>query len=294
MVMSHNPHKIEKSLRHGKAMCVTCLLLVLSLSHTSPFACNCAYGRAGGEIRERGARAAGMGGAAAAVPGQSADVPRNPALLAGIPRSGAVHWTPARFGMGELGSAAASWVQPIGGGAVAAELQRYGGEAYAEHRLGAGVGVDIGERLTAGARLSLLHVGIARYGESSVPVVDVGALFAVTDAFRVGVSGSAINMPSVAGDERIPMELTAGASWRHAGMLVALDVEKETRHDVNLRLGTEVTLLDVLALRCCVSTVTRQWTAGLGLWRGIFRVDYAIAVHSELGATHTVSVGFAP
>lgn len=266
------------------------LCLTGAVAHARPGAGECA----GGEIRERGARAAGMGGAAAAVPVTGGGATRNPALLAGAACGGVLSWTPARFGMHELGTAAASWTQPFDGITAAVEVQRFGSDSYAEHRLGAGAGLRVGGMLSCGLRVSLLHIGIARYGETLLPVVDAGAGLALSEEIQVGISGMAVNMPSVADDERLPTELAAGICWRHAGMLVALDLEKETRHPLNPRIGMEITLLGVLALRCGLSHLTRQWTAGIGLTHGVFRIDYALALHSELGATHTAGIGFAP
>lgn len=292
MVMSYHPHKIEKSLRHGKAMCVTCLTLCLlgqvALARLHAGTID------GGEIHERGARAAGMGGVSAALPVPEAGMAWNPAMLAGSAGGGVLGWTPARFGLHELGTAAVAWAQPFGAITVAIDLRRYGAETYAEHRLGASVATHIGTRLSGGIRVSLLHIGIARYGSTLLPIIDAGAGLAVTEEIRVGVVGAVLNTPTLSGDERIPTRCAAGLSWTHAGMLVALDLEKETRHDVNLRVGTEWTLLGVLALRCGMSTISRQWTAGIGFAYGVFRIDYGLAIHSELGVTHTAGIGFAP
>jgi hypothetical protein len=302
MMKSHYPHKIENSPRYGKALCVTFLLLAATAfpagadasvrtrterQHATP-----SIPVLGGEVRERGPRSVALGGAGVAAGGSAESVLGNPALVTLAPDGGLICWTPARFGMSELGAAAAAWSQSFHGWGAAIVLQRFGFGAYAEHRAGLAVSTGLGDRLAAGLRLSALHIGIERYGNTIVPLLDAGVVFAPADGFRIGASGSSVNMPAIDGDERLPVLLAAGLAWEHDGLLVVLDAEKETRHDVNMRGGVEYRLLEILSLRCGVSTRTRQWSTGFALDHGVFRIAYTMSMHSELGASHTVGIGF--
>ncbi|MFZ1728812.1 MAG: hypothetical protein WBQ23_02890 [Bacteroidota bacterium] len=300
----HYQSKIEKSGRYGKALCVTCFLFLFngSCSWTTAAERSVAHDDDGisamicfgGDLRERGPRAAAMGGCAAAISGGAETALFNPAMLAGSEDGGILFWTPSRFGMTELGAAAGVWSQTFSGFNTAVSLQRFGFELYSEHRLDVSAALPVGGAIAAGARISALHINIARYGNTIIPIIDFGVRCRVADGLEAAAVGFALNMPSIADEERLPAGISAGLAWQHDGLLLALDCEKESRSDVNLRLGTEYRLLPEFAIRFGAATLTRQWTAGFAVGHGAFRVEYALSVHSELGASHTVGIGFEP
>lgn len=293
MMMMHSPIKIEKRPGCGKAKRVTrCTLLPLS-TFLLLLAVVAAPAVAGGDAHGRAPRSVAMGGASAALAGMEA-LWGNPAMLAGTAVGGSVCWTPARFGMGELAEAAAGGVMPAGEWTFAASLVRFGYEAYAEHRAGIGIAMEAGTSFSLGMRLQALHIGIRGYGDALVPMVDVGAGLRLGEELRLGVVARTVNMPTVADDERLPVELAIGIAWTHEQLLLLCDMAKEARVDADLRFGVEYQLLGVLALRAGYSTLSREWSSGLGLRHSSFVVGYAFALHSELGATHTVGLGFTP
>ncbi len=316
MMYGHYPNKIEKTCRCGKAMRMTfVVLLVLPLLNPCDMSAaivrcgrGTTEGRAdlriaaarvlclsdGGDLRERGPRASGMGGCAAALQGSTAAALFNPAALSAVKTGGSVFWTPARFGLTELGSAAGVWVQAFDGGAVAVSLQRFGYALYAEHRLGCAASVPLTEDLSVGLRLSALHIEIARYGSTMLPLVDAGVRCRIADGLSAGAVAFAVNMPSIDGDERLPSGLSMGLAWQDDDFCLAVEAEKEARADIGLRMGAEYRIFKLFQVRCGAATLTGEWTAGLGVRRSSFRVAYAVAIHSELGATHTIGIGFEP
>ncbi|MFA6234814.1 MAG: hypothetical protein WC824_11645, partial [Bacteroidota bacterium] len=164
----------------------------------------------GGEVRERGPRAAAMGGSATAVPGGAETALFNPAMLVGSVDGGMLLWTPARFGMTELGAAAAAWSRTFSGLNTAVSLQRFGFELYSEHRLDLSVALPIGSTVAAGARVSALHINIAHYGSTVLPIVDIGVRCSVVEGLEVAAVGFALNMPLIDDDERLPAGLSVG------------------------------------------------------------------------------------
>ncbi len=295
--------KIEKSRRHGKALRMTCyfLLCIAVPQITGPHRLSArsmqmrlGTFRTGGELRERGPRAAAMGGCAAAVQGGAETALYNPAMITGSTGGGVLLWTPARFGMTELGSAAGAWLHPFQSWVAAVSVQQYGYELYAEHRMDLSAAIPIGPALSAGLRISALHIEISRYGSTLVPLVDAGVRCGIAEGLEAAAVGFALNMPAIAPDERMPAGLCAGLAWTHDGLLLTLDCEKEARHPMNLRFGAEYGFLEHFALRCGTATVSRTWTAGFAVRRGALRFEYAAAIHTELGATHTVGIGFEP
>lgn len=300
----HYPNKIEKSGRCGKALCVTLLLLgILSCTQQAYASHRMNAGliqgpkallATGGEVRERGPRSAAMGGCATALEGDAAAALMNPAMLYGQASGGLLFWTPTRFGLTELGSAAGVWVQSLSGWNAAVGLQRFGSELYAEHRIHCAAAFPVGGALSAGVRLAALHIGIVHYGSIVVPLVDAGVRCRLSEGFTLAASGYSLNMPSIGDGERLPAGLSAGLAWEDDECTLALDGEKESRQDLNLRLGAEYRFLERFALRCGAATLSRIWTAGFALRHASFRIEYALAVHSELGVTHTVGIGFEP
>jgi hypothetical protein len=296
--------KIEKSDRYGKALFVTCFLFFFTLFCQSSSAAeriDRSLAKAlsgitcdGGDPRERGPRAAAMGGCSSAVAGGAETALFNPAMLVGSPDGGLLFWTPSRFGMTELGAAAGVWSQSFSVLNTAISIQRFGFALYSEHRLDANIALPISGTISAGARISALHINIARYGSTVIPLIDFGVRCGIAEGLEVGAVGFALNMPSIDGDERLPAGLSTGIAWRHEGMLLALDCEKESRQGADIRMGAEYRPIREFALRCGAGTLDRQWTAGFALQHGTLRVEYALSIHSELGATHTVGIGFEP
>jgi hypothetical protein len=234
-----------------------------------------------------------MGGCATALGGGAAAL-YNPAMLLEEANGGAVFWSPARFGLTELGSAAGSWVQSLGGWTASLSLQRFGFDLYAEHRIGCAAAVTLARGVSAGLRLSALHMQAARYGSTVVPLVDAGVRCSLGEGLSAAATGFTLNMPSIDDEERLPSGLSLGIAWQDEQFCVAFDAEKEARTGINLRLGAEYRVYGLLSLRCGAATLTREWTAGIGVHRASLHFAYAIAVHSELGATHTVGIGFEP
>ncbi|MBR9975826.1 MAG: hypothetical protein KFF77_09625 [Bacteroidetes bacterium] len=257
------------------------MLLLLFSSHVEAMA--------GGEVRGRGPRSAAMGGAGVALHGVEA-VLGNPAMLVGSRTGAMLCWTPARFGMTELADAAAGGSVSFDRWTAAVDVRRFGYEKYAEHRAGIAVAVAPAQRVSVGARMGVLHFGIEGYGSTSVFQLDLGAAIRFGEEFRLAAAAYAVNMPSFAEDERLPLRLAFGLAWEHDGLLLLLAMEKETRWDADLRAGVEYIVLGPLRLRCGYANLSRQWSAGFGLRQGAFELGYAMMLHSELGATHTVGL----
>jgi hypothetical protein len=248
--------------------------------------------RAGGDLRPRAPRSAAMAGAGCALPGGHL---LNPALLATVSSAAAaLQWTPARFGLTELGDASAAWAQPIGIVTARLSVQHSGFEAYRELRTEAAAALPAAPRLSLGAAASMQHVAMARYGGTAAWGVDIAALLEFVPGLYCGaVAENALQLP-FADDERLPVRLRMGMGWDAGALRLAADLEKESRHALTVRMGVEYAFEDCLFLRAGVGSAPGEAAGGFGLRTGGWDIGYAVAVHPDLGWTHTAGIGFRP
>jgi long-subunit fatty acid transport protein len=93
----------------------------------------------------------------------------------------------------------------------------------------------------------------------------------------------------------LPMNLKGGVSVKLLDdhLLLALDVNKPIDNSLNLRLGLEYWLIDVLALRAGYRTdvdIGSGFSGGFGLKIMNYQLDYGFAPYGELGDTHRISI----
>lgn len=232
-----------------------------------------------------------MAGSGAALEG---NILCNPALLAGMPSGGLLHWTPSRFGLTELGDASAAWVQPFEGATGRFALQHTGFDAYRELRAEAAAGLRAGPRLRIGVAAAATHVSMLRYGAGLAWGADVGIALRLAPGLCCAAVAENALQRSFAEDERLPLRLRMGLAWESGGLRVAADIEKEIRCALSSRLGVEYAFEDRLFLRAGVGTAPGEGTGGFGLRTGGWEIGYAVAVHPDLGWTHTAGIGFQP
>ncbi|MDT8323814.1 MAG: hypothetical protein RRA94_06885 [Bacteroidota bacterium] len=285
--------KIEKRRRDGKARKTVPLFFLLAAASALlvPGLSGPAL-QAGGDLRPRGPRVVAMAGSGTALPG-SQDL--NPALLVDASRAAALSWTPSRFGLSELADASAAWVQPFNNVLTARlSLQHTGFEAYRELRAEVAAGLHAAPRLRVGCAAALQHVSMARHGTAVAWGVDIAALLELAEDLRcAAVAENALQLPFAA-DERLPVRLRIGLGWETGALRIAVDVEKESRFALATRLGVEYAFEDCLFLRMGVGGAPSEGTAGFALRTRGLEIGYAVAVHPDLGWTHTAGIGFQP
>ncbi len=219
----------------------------------------------------------------------------NPALLATVPSAGAVlQWTPSRFGLTELGDASAAWAQPFGAVTARLSVQHSGFDAYHELRTEAAAAGQVAPRLLLGAAAAMQHVSMARYGGGAAWGMDIGALLEFAPGLCcAAVAENVLQLP-FAEDERMPVRLRMGMGWDAGALRIAADLEKESRHALMVRLGVEYVFEHCFFLRAGVGTAPGEGAGGFGVRAGCWDIGYAVAVHPDLGWTHTVGIGFQP
>jgi hypothetical protein len=93
----------------------------------------------------------------------------------------------------------------------------------------------------------------------------------------------------------LPTEIRAGISYRlRDGLLASGDVSFPNDSWTRVHLGLEYRIGELLSLRAGTQTGSeeRTYSAGLGITRGMWRMDYAfVPFDFDLGNTHRVSLG---
>lgn len=262
------------------------LLLAMTLLFTTP-----AY--AAFEPIIRGGRAAAMGGASVAEASNGWAAFSNPGGLATVRvQSVSVGYVPGLFGISEIATLAGTFVQPLDIGSFALSGSRFGFELYREMEFRAAFGTSLTGDVHLGLSMSYYSLVIERYGSDWTLGMDVGILVTLSDRVRLGVSASNVNAPTIGQDkERLPQVFVAGISYRPLHEVgIAADLVKDIRHETELQLGVEYTVLDIVDLRGGTSNNPAMLHGGVGVRYGFLGFDYTYRTHADLGASHMLSL----
>lgn len=240
-----------------------------------------------------GARGAAMGGSLVALAGNEWCAFVNPAALRTIEqRTLSLFYAPQPFEMKELAFGAAAYVEPTSIGSFGLAATRWGFELYNETRLALSFAEEFVSGFYAGVNISYNALSIRNYGSASTLGVDVGLLMDVSESVRWGFGALNINAPTIgAAKEKLPQVFSTGVAFTPMpGASITASVMKDVRYPVELRIGLEYTLIEVLALRAGSTSDPNTLNAGLGVRVGFADFDYAFSSHSALGMTHQFSI----
>jgi hypothetical protein len=252
----------------------------------------------------RGGRAAALGNASVTLSDVWA-VGNNVAGLGQLTRPEVSVYADNRFLIRELNNTALAAVLPLGRqpegasstaarhGVVGVELQRFGGALYSEQRVGLGYGYRLG-LISVGARADVLQTSIEGLGSRRAVALSLGGQAEVVpQKLAFGAYLYNLNQAKLAEfrDERVPTVLKAGLSYRpSAKVLLLAETEKDVDQDADFKAGLEYQVIEALAVRAGVATLTEQVTGGFGLRFGRLRLDYGAGWHNALGLSQHLSV----
>ncbi|GAB2958023.1 hypothetical protein GCM10027048_26060 [Hymenobacter coalescens] len=252
----------------------------------------------------RGGRAAALGNASVTLSDAWA-LGNNVAGLGQLIRPEVGVYAGNQFFIRELSNAALAAAVPLGRqpesstakaarhGVLGVELQRFGGKLYSEQRVGLGYGYRLG-LVSVGARADVLQVSIEGLGSRRAVALSLGGQAEVIpNKLTFGAYLYNLNQAQLAEyqQERVPTVLKAGLSYRpSAKVLLLVETEKDVEQDADFKAGLEYQLLEAVAVRAGVATLTQQATGGVGLRFGRLRLDYAAGYHNVLGLSQHLSL----
>ncbi len=199
-----------------------------------------------------------------------------------------------RFALNELSTLAAAAAYPTIAGTFAFHVQYYGFQDYNEQKVGLAYARKLGERFSAGAQISYLRTNIPFYGNSGLPVAEIGIQAAVAKNILVSTHLVSPFRSEITEGENLPTILRIGMTWT-ASEKVALtaQVDKDIDFDARVRAGLDYMVSEIIHLRVGVASNPTQLGVGFGLeMKNGLALDFASGYNQLLGFTPGVGVKY--
>lgn len=134
-------------------------------------------------------------------------------------------------------------------------------------------------------RLKILRLSIENYGTAQTLAIDWGNRFRISPEFSLGLCLTNLNSPRLGEAEESPARsFLIGGEYCFQNLFgINLDWERDFRDKCFIfHSGIEARLLSFLWLRLGLIDQPSRFTAGLGIYQGIFSFDYALITHPYL------------
>lgn len=195
------------------------------------------------------------------------------------------------YGLNELSSMAAGLTLPLANGTLGVGAYRFGHDLLNEHRVNLGFSNRFGI-VSLGLNVSYFQLSIENNGTSNNFMIDFGGRAELNPQLIFGAHISNLNQARLNPDtgEIIPTYMKAGLSYRPLSeLMINAEVEKNLDDPLRIKAGLEYFILTNLALRTGLKTEPFLGTFGLGFRPKKIKVDYAYAIHQDLGDIHQIS-----
>ena len=217
----------------------------------------------------------------------------NPAGLAQVNRRQAgVYYSPAPFGFTELANGFIAYNEPFSFGSIGIGGMTYGFDLYRETKFLTAFSYNYDNKFFGGITLNLHTLSIKNYGSDISYYFDIGGLAYLSNDLRIGFSAHNINRATFGNeDDQIPMVFNSGLSYDVLdNFRLNAATEKDIRYPFSFLFGIDYDIIKYLSLRTGFSTEPSKYSAGIGINYSIFRFDYAIVTHTDLGLSHQAGV----
>ena len=146
--------------------------------------------------------------------------------------------------------------------------------------------------MKGGVTVNYYSLSIQNYGSASAIGLDVGLLIDIADNVTWGFAAMNVNAPRIgSAKEKLPQVLSTGLVYCPIkGGTISASVIKDVHFPVELHIGVEYGVLDVIALRAGTTSDPSTLNAGIGIEYSLAKLDYAFTSHTELGITHQFSL----
>lgn len=221
----------------------------------------------------------------------------NPAALPNVRGLTAGVYGERRFTLQDLGQYTAVVVAPTSSGAFGAAVDYFGSVSYHESQLGLAYGRSLGEKMALGVQFNYYAVAVPGYGSAGAVTFDGGALFRISEGFSLGIQA---HNPTAAklgknDEERLASTYSAGLGYDLSqNFYLGTEVEKEENLPLQLKTGVQYRFDKRLLARAGITTGTRLYYFGIGVFISSFRIDATASVHPQLGLTPGILLIFNP
>jgi len=194
------------------------------------------------------------------------------------------------YALPELRKSALTISSPLLKGATAVSFYKTGDEYFNLNRLSVGYAHKIG-LVSLGLQIHYMQYAMQDLGVRKNLVLAFGGIAELVPS-RLFFGAHIFNVNQAKqGQELLPITMKAGLSYRPGKkVLLNTEVEKDLLYKPTIKAGLEYALVEQLRIRTGIHTNPFIDFFGAGIRNKLLSLDYAFALHSKLGASHTISL----
>jgi hypothetical protein len=181
-------------------------------------------------------------------------------------------------------------------GTISFGAQYYGYQLYRNYKMGFGYALTLFENFSAGVQINYQGLKIAEnILESHKATAELGILYAINKEWKVGFAAYNITQTKwrSSTNEYLPMLFKLGASYNYKkAWIVALDVEKNVAHRLNIRGGIEYAYKEWFFARVGATSNPLSLNFGFGARWNWFQMDLGSSYHQVLSWSPNISFQF--
>ncbi len=199
-----------------------------------------------------------------------------------------IYYSPSPFGLKELSTASAAYIEPTAAGNFGVGFSVFGFQLYRENKLAVSYSNSFWKNHFIGITVIYQNLKIRNYGSANALNLILGGLSYITNNLRAGFSIENLLRSSYGNEEnQIPVILKTGISYDVlTNSTINLALIKELGYDISVKFGAEYSPVKFLCLRAGISNYPQTFSAGIGINYSLFQLDYAMEHHNYLGITH--------
>lgn len=214
----------------------------------------------------------------------------NPSGLSKIPSSQfGIYYSPSPFGIKEMANAYLAFNQTTDLGSFAVGLLNYGFNLYKENKFFIGYGNNYNGKFYYGFSAYYESIAIKNYGNVNFFNISIGGSYSLSKELFLGFAINDI----LRNKEYSPnsASVRSGISYMVLkNSMVHFSIFKQLNFPVSVCSGIEYDIIKYFSLRFGVQNNPDKYSAGAGINYSIFKVDYAVNQHKDLGLTHQLGI----
>lgn len=263
------------------------LFVVHVLIASSTFVPASPYASASAQPSSAGARSAALAGSPAASTGDAWSE-SNPAGWSDVSTHAVVVHAAQLYGMEELRTGSVQFVARLGRPSAALGIRTFGYEDYRETvgtaGLAGGIRAGTHRPFHFGFRIRYHRIIIRNYGSASAFALSTGLIFPVLTGVNLGLSAENVAVLESPISDDLPRRIQAGLAFIGSDILHGyVDVVKDVRSSLVMRISAEARPVRVIALRSGFSMMPTRFAGGVGFSLGRLNLDIAVDRHLVLG-----------
>ncbi|WP_131537155.1 PorV/PorQ family protein [Pedobacter nototheniae] len=197
----------------------------------------------------------------------------------------------------DVSTQALAVVIPLKKNFVGLSFQRYGFSAYSEMKIGFAYAKKFHNNLAIALNINYFQLKIINYGASNGFSVDIGLLYHLNEQLTLGAFVSNPSRQKYGSKEieaKIPSNLNIGATYKTSDkLLIASTITKILKEPIDVKVGLDYKILNILSLRAGLSIKPFKQYAGFGISYKKMLIDMATAYDPNLGYAPQIAIGYA-